>query len=119
VVPVRAASAAADGDDDAVDEWDDAWASGEQSGVRLQPVDQAGRAPRWQIAVVAILLVAVIVALVVALSSGGDGPPAEEDAPTPAGTTTGRTTDTTGAVRSGRLVGEIHLENATIRIPRG
>jgi DNA-directed RNA polymerase specialized sigma24 family protein len=119
VVPVRAASAAADVDDDSEDEWDDAWDSGEQSGDLLQPVDQAGRAPRWQIAVVAILLVAVIVALVVALSSGGDGPPAEEDAPTPAGTTTGRTTDTTGAVRSGRLVGEIHLENATIRILRG
>ena len=100
------------------DEWDD-WDGGEQSGELLQAVDREGRAPRWQIALVAILLVAVIVALVIALTGGGNDPTpaATEDAPAPTETTRERTstTRTTSAV-PGDLVGELRLPGAVVRI---
>jgi hypothetical protein len=104
-------------DDD--DEWDDAWDGGDApSGDLLQPLDRAGRAPRWQIALVAILLVAVIVALIIALTGGSDPTPATEETPSPGGTTTERTR-TTSAVPQDGLVGELRLPHATVRILHG
>ncbi|MEV4423007.1 hypothetical protein AB0L40_23960, partial [Patulibacter sp. NPDC049589] len=105
------------------DEWDDAWDSGEQSGELLQPVDRGGRAPRWQIALVAILLVAVIVALVVALTGGDD--PTPEQSPTPTDTTkstptkTTKKTSTTSAVPSGGVAGTFRFHGATVRVLHG
>jgi hypothetical protein len=112
----RGTQAPIPGDDaDSEDDWDDAWEGGD-SGDLLQPVDRGGRAPRWQIALVAILLVAVIIALVVALTKKDDP---TEPSPSPAGgTTTGRTS-TTSAVPSGRLVGELRLPGGTVRIVHG
>lgn len=119
--PQAAAVGTHDEHSDSDDEWDDAWEGGDApSGDLLQPLDHAGRAPRWQIALVAILLVAVIVALVIALTGGSEPTPAGEEAPSPGGTTTERErTRTTSAVPPGRLVGELHLPGATVRILHG
>lgn len=114
----RGAQAPIPGDDPdpEEDEWDDAWDNGESSGELLQPVDRGTHAPRWQIALVGILLVAVIVALIIALTGGSEPTP---ESPVPAGgTTTGRTS-TSGAAPSGRLVGELRLPAATVRILHG
>lgn len=96
------------------DEWDDAWDGGDRSGDLLQPVDREGRAPRWQIALVAILLVAVVIALVIALAGGG-GDGTEPDTDSPAPTETGERTDTTGALPAGPTA-EIRLPGAVVRI---
>lgn len=109
----------AQSDDDSGDEWDDAWDRGDTSGDLLQPVDRAGRAPRWQIALVAILLVAVIVALVIALMGGGGEPTEPASSPAPGGGTTTERTRTTSAVPSDRLVGELRLPGATVRVLHG
>ncbi|WP_026911760.1 RNA polymerase sigma factor [Patulibacter minatonensis] len=108
------------------EEWDDAWDNGEQSGDLFQAVDRAGRAPRWQIVLVGILLVAVIVALIVALTGGDDPTPestTQDDSPTPTTSTskrsTTRTTKDTSAVPSGRVVAQFSTPGATVRIVRG
>ncbi|MDO9409672.1 hypothetical protein [Patulibacter sp.] len=122
VPPQRAAAAPAAQalpGEDVADEWDDEWDSGDTSGDLLQPVDRGGRAPRWQIALVAILLVAVIVALVIALMGGGDDPTEPAGSPAPGGGTTTERTRTTGAAPSGHLVGELRLPGATVRIHNG
>ncbi|WP_022930032.1 sigma-70 region 4 domain-containing protein [Patulibacter americanus] len=109
-------------DDDVADDgepepWDDGWDGGEPSGELLQPLDRSGRAPRWQIAVVVILLVAVIVALVVALTKGDE--PTKE-APTPGTSTRERTsTRDTGAAPTDRVLGSVTVQHQTFRIVRG
>jgi hypothetical protein len=97
--------------------WDDGWDGGEPSGELLQPLDRSGRAPRWQIAVVVILLVAVIAALVVALTKGDE--PTKE-APTPGTSTRERTsTRESGAAPTDRVLGSVSVQGQTFRIVRG
>jgi hypothetical protein len=104
-------------DADEPEPWDDGWDGGEPSGELLQPLDRGGRAPRWQIAVVVILLIAVIVALFVALTKGDE--PTKE-APTP-GTSTGKRTSTrtTGAAPTDRVLATVTVQHQTFRIVRG
>lgn len=102
--------------------WDDGWDGGEPSGELLQPLDRSGRAPRWQIALVAILLVALIAALAVAFLGGGDEP--TKETPTP-GTSTGKRTTTrertktTSAAPTDRVLGSVTVRDQTFRIVRG
>lgn len=120
--PASRPTPAAGPDEDVADddEWEDAWDGGDApSGDLLQPLDRAGRAPRWQIALVAILLVAVVVALVIALAGGDEPTTPAGDSPSPGGTSTSERTRTTSAVPSGGLVGELHLPHATVRILHG
>lgn len=92
-----------DGDDD---QWDDGWEGDTPGeGFRTPDTEQRRSAPRWQIALVGILLVAVIVVLVLTFTKGDDPTPARTT-PTPTTTTTKKKstktstskTKTTGAV---------------------
>lgn len=92
-----------DGDDHSSgEEWDDEWdEDGSGHGERLQPRERrGGHAPRWQVAVVGILLLALLVVLALTFLKGDDSTqPTTNDAPTTEQrTTTKKSSKDSGAI---------------------